>query len=90
VLELEETRSTSEGIPLARLLANRERAVKKAAMTADGAVGGGGGVVASGDEVGMRALFSAVEDVGGAVGPAPAPKWDSELELVDGPVPMFI
>lgn len=76
-MELEETHSTSEGIPLARLLADRERAVRKAAMIGD-AVGGLVGV----------GLFSAVKDVGGAVGPAP--KWDSELELVDGPVPMFI
>ena len=81
-MELEEAHSTSEGIPLARLLADRERAAKKAAIIGDAV-----GSLASKGLVGMG-LFSAVENVGGAVGPAP--KWDSELELGDGPAPMFI
>ena len=82
MLDLEETHSTSEGIPLVRLLADRERAMKKAVMTG-GAVGG----LAPGGLVGVG-LFSAIEEAGGTVGPAP--KWDSEFELIDEPVPMFI
>ena len=81
-LELDTAHSTSEGIPLARLLADRERAVKKASMVS-GAVGG----LASGGLVGVG-LFSALEGMGGTVGPAP--QWDSELEVCDGPEPMFI
>ena len=81
-LELETAHSTSEGIPLARLLADRERAMKKASMIS-GAVGG----LASGGLVGMG-LLSAVEGMGGAVGPVP--QWDSELDVGDGPEPMFI
>ena len=81
-LELDTAHSTSEGIPLARLLADRERAVKKASMIS-GAVGG----LAPGLLAGVGS-FSAVEGMGGAVGPTP--QWDSELEVGDGPQPMFI
>lgn len=81
-MELDTAQSTSEGVPLARLLADRERAVKKASMIS-GAVGG----LASRGLVGVG-LFSAIEGTGGAVGPAP--QWDSELEVGDGPEPMFI
>jgi len=81
-LELETAHSTSEGIPLARLLADRERAVKKASM-----IGGAVGGLASGGLVGMG-LISAGEGMQGAVGPVP--QWDSELEVGDGPGPMFI
>ncbi len=81
-LELETAHSTSEGIPLARLLADRERAVKKASM-----IGGAVGGLASGGLV-RTELFSAVGGLGGAVGPVP--QWDSELEVGDGPGPMFI
>lgn len=81
-LELEAAHSTSEGIPLARLLANKERAAKKAAIvggTAEGFASGG---------LGGTGLFSAVKGMGSVVGPAPV--WDSELEIVDRPVPLVI
>jgi len=81
-LELEVAHSTSEGIPLARLLADKERAVKKAAIIGS-AVGGS----TAGGWGGMG-LFSAVGGMEGAVGPAP--QWGSELEIVDGPMPLVI
>ena len=81
-LELEVAHSTSEGVPLARLLVDKERAAKKAAM-----VGGAMGGLGTG-ELGGIGLFAAVGGMGGAVGPAP--EWESELEVVDGPVPLVI
>jgi hypothetical protein len=81
-LELEAEHSTSEGIPLARLLADKERAAKKAAI-----VGGALGGSAAGGLSGMG-LFAAVGGMEGVVGYAP--EWDSELEIVDGPVPLAI
>jgi hypothetical protein len=57
--------------------------MKKAAMV-DSAVGG----LASKGLVGGMGLFSAIGGMGGTVGPAP--QWDSELEIVDGPVPLVI
>jgi len=80
-LELEAAHSTSEGIPLARLLVDKERAAKKAAM-----VGGAAGLAPGG--FGGLGLFEAIGGMGGAVGPAP--EWDSELEIVDGPVHLVI
>lgn len=82
-LELEAAHSTSEGIPLARLLANKEREAKKAAMVgcAQGGLDTSGGL-------GGVGLFSVVNGMRSAVGPAPV--WDSELEIVDSPVPLVI
>jgi hypothetical protein len=81
-VDLEAAHSTSEGIPLARLLADKERAAKKAAL-----VNGAAGDLCT-EGLGGMDLFTGVGGMGGTVGPAP--EWDSELEIIDGPVPLVI